>query len=131
MSNWDLQVAARTLWQEARGEPLEGQQAVAHVIVNRRASGRWGSTLASVCLWHAQFSGWNSADPNFKAACALPDDDPILQKMVTIVTAAESDPDSTHGAQFYYAASIPEPSWVVNATFCGKFGSQIFYKDVL
>ena len=31
-----IDVLARTIWGEARGEPLRGQEAVAHVVLNRR-----------------------------------------------------------------------------------------------
>lgn len=133
---WQLQTAARTLFMEARGEPLEGQEAVAHVLWNRVRDGRWGSNLATVCLWHAQFSGWWSprgnppaADPNFAAACALADDDPLLTNLVQIVQEAETTPDPTGGAKFYYALSIPEPAWAQSMVFCGQFGNQKFYRE--
>lgn len=146
--DWNLGTAARTLYQEARGEPLEGQKAVAHVIVNRLRDGRWGETLASVCLWHAGFSGWFSPrkvagkafrDPNFAAACRLHDDDPLLVNLAQLLSAAllgEADP--TGGATHYYAKSTPEPDWVKGdpdhgvppATVCGQFGHQLFFKSV-
>lgn len=129
---FDEQVATRTLAQEARGEPLEGQQAVAHVLKNRLVSGRWGKSLASVCLWRAQFSGWYMPhDPNFAYACSLRDDDAMLVHMLDVlngVLARTSDP--TGAAMWYYAKSIAPPAWVKGATFCGQFGNQLFYRDV-
>jgi len=140
-SNFDLDVAGRTLCQEARGEPLSGQQAVAHVIKNRLASGRWGRSLSSVCLWRGQFSGWYvPTDPNFAYACGLQDADPTLAKMRVLmreVLAAKSDP--TKGATHYVNLSIvATPIWVtgdkkrgiVPATPCGKIGAHSFFKDV-
>ena len=35
MTRDDLWIFAKTIWAEARGEPLEGQIAVANVILNR------------------------------------------------------------------------------------------------
>jgi N-acetylmuramoyl-L-alanine amidase len=126
-----LQTAARTLWQEARGEPAEGRRAVAHVIWNRLRSGRWGASLASVCLWHGQFSGWLPADPNFAAACALDDDDPALEAHLAVIAAAEHEDDPTDGATHYFATSlVVAPAWVHGAIFCGAFGRQRFYKNV-
>lgn len=129
-STFDMEVAARTLAQEARGEPPEGQQAVAWVIKNRMLSGRWGHSLSSVCLWRAQFSGWYvPSDPNFAYACGLPDSDAMLAHMKGLmqsVMVAGTDP--THGAMFYYAVSIPPPSWVDEHQFCGQFGHQRFYR---
>jgi N-acetylmuramoyl-L-alanine amidase len=127
---WQLLTAARTLWQEARGEPDIGRKAVAHVLWNRLRSARWGTTLASVCLWRAQFSGWLPSDPNFDAACALDDDDPLLQQMLEIVVAAEKEPDITNGATHYFANSLKtSPVWALSATYCGTFGHQRFYKN--
>lgn len=146
--DWNLSTAARTLWQEARGEPLPGQQAVAHVLFNRLKDGRWGNNLASVCLWHAGFSGWFSPrvvhgvavrDPNFAAACALSDQDPVLLALAALIEAVMAGAiDPTGGATHYYAVGTPEPAWVKGdpangtppATFCGRFGNQLFYKSV-
>jgi N-acetylmuramoyl-L-alanine amidase len=130
--SWALHTAARTLWQEARGEPLIDQQAVAHVIWNRVRSGRWGHTLASVCLWHDQFSGWRSIDPNFQAACGLADDDAALKDLMAIIAEAQYATDPTGGATHYYAPHgvVQTPTWVHGATPCGQFGSQLFFKDV-
>jgi spore germination cell wall hydrolase CwlJ-like protein len=140
--DWAMGVAARTLLQEARNQPSEGQIAVAWVIKNRLASGRWGNSLATVCLWHAQFSGWYSPrgnppvlDPNFAFACGLRDDDPMLGVASGIIQAAiDGAEDPTDGARFYYApAGMPEgkaPPWAGTMRYCGKFGSQLFYSDV-
>lgn len=129
--SFNSDVAVRTLWQECRGEPLVGQQAVAHVLWNRLRDGRWGNSLASVCLWRAQFSGWYMPhDPNFKGACELSDTDPKLGHLQQVLEEAHLQPDFTEGATHYYATYISEPAWVKGATFCGEFGRQRFYKDV-
>ncbi len=136
---WQTEVAARTLAMEARGEPLEGQQAVAWTMRNRLETGRWGRNLASVCLWHAQFSGWwcprgkpSYLDPNFAYACGLMEDDPLLVKMrnvVNSVLAAPAESDPTGGATHYYATSIPEPSWVAEMTFTVQIWRHKFYVE--
>ena len=128
---WALDTAARTLWQEARGEPHEGQAAVAHVLWNRVRDGRWGPNLATVCLWKAQFSGWYvPSDPNFKAACLLADTDNLLLQLRAVLEAAEHDPDPTGGALFYYANSMKSPpNWSKTMTFKGMFGNQRYWTD--
>lgn len=137
MTDWNLGTAARTLWQEARGEPVEGQRAVAHVLLNRRNSGRWGSTLAEVCLSRSQFSAWGPANPksaqmveNFQLSCRLADGCEQLNDLANLIVAAESKPDPTDGATHYFANSIAAPAWTVGATPCGQFGHQLFFKDV-
>lgn len=47
---------AGAIYFEARGEPLAGQLAVAHVIVNRSKSGRFPSDICSVIKQRGQFS---------------------------------------------------------------------------
>lgn len=132
--SWAFDVAARTLAQEVRGEPLDGQTAVAWVIKNRLHDGRWGHSLASVCLWRGQFSGWYvTSDPNFSYACSLADNDPTLSHMQSLLqTVMDGAVDPTKGATHYYnpASVLQEPAWVQGATFCGQFGHQVFYKGV-
>lgn len=141
--DFQISSAARTMWQEVRNEPIEGQRAVAHVIVNRRKSGRWGLTYDEVCRseYHGvhQFSGWNRNDPNRVPASRLSDSDPALVNFAQLLVAAETELDPTGGATHYYAPlACVEPAWVVGdvpngtppATPCGKFGHQLFFKGV-
>lgn len=131
---WDRQTAARTLAQEARGEPVGGQQAVAWVFRNRIADGRWGKNLASVCLWRGQFSGWYvPRDSNFAYACGLDDADKTLVAMLQVVEevmAQDASEDPTMGATHYYATSIPAPAWVPGATLTATIGHHKFYRGV-
>lgn len=142
--SWDMGCAARTWWQECRNEPEDGQRAVAHAIVNRKKTGRWGSTLAEVCFseWHGihQFSGWNRTDKNRIPALQLADDDPLLLKGAAMIQAAlDGEADPTGGATHYYNPDVvDEPVWVRGdpsvgtppAIPCGKFGHQLFFKGV-
>ena len=50
-------VLAATLYDEARGESLQGKEAVASVIWNRHKERK--KTLKQICLQPYQFSGWN------------------------------------------------------------------------
>lgn len=129
---WGFETAVRTLWQEARGEPPVGREAVAHVIVNRLKSGRWGHTYGQVCLAPFQFSGWNSHDPNRMLAAALPDEDLLLTELRAILAGAEQGTDFTLGALYYFAplGVSKTPSWVSGAIFCGAWGHQRFYKGI-
>ena len=126
---WSREVAARTLWQEARGEPREGQEAVAHVLWNRVRDGRWGKTLAEVCLYPLQFSGWNAHDPNRMAAARLADDDLILNDLRNVLTLAETAADHTDGALFYYNPKLAAPAWAPGKVCIGMFGNQVFLRE--
>lgn len=139
-STFDIETGARTLAMEARGEPEDGQVAVAWTIKNRVASGRWGHSMSSTCLWNRhikdggqvfQFSGWREEDPNFAYACALLDDDPVLIRMRNVLSEVMDAPnDPTGGALFYYAASMtPPPPWAATMRHLGDFGHQRFFTD--
>lgn len=51
----EQQLLAKLIWLEARGEPQEGQQAVAEVVLNRLVSGKYGSTISQVIHAEGQF----------------------------------------------------------------------------
>jgi N-acetylmuramoyl-L-alanine amidase len=132
---FDEQIAARTMWGEARGEPDDGQRAVAHVLVNRMRDGRWGANLASVCLSPSQFSCWGAFDPNRKKMAALADDDPALAHFAELIRNATigTDMDPTQGATHYCAVSIPPPAWATGAVASGSFvqiGNHRFFREV-
>ena len=125
-----LQIAAMTVCQEASGEPLEGQKAVAHVLVNRLKQGRYGANLATVCLYPAQFSGWNTKDPNRLRVAAMPDAE--LAPFEAIVQAAldGTDPDETMGATLYYNPALATPNWnFAELTQTAQIGKHVFFKE--
>lgn len=133
MSDFDIQVAARTIYGEARNQGSAGMEAVAWVIANRFKANRWYSakTLAGTCLKKAQFSCWNRDDPNFSLIANLSDDDSILNKCILCignVLSAESSNDPTHGATFYHTEDITAP-WDTQMTKTVQIGAHIFYKD--
>jgi N-acetylmuramoyl-L-alanine amidase len=130
--DFGTEIAKRTIWMEARGEGVQGMRAVAHVICNRLKDGRWGKTLASVCLWPYQFSSWDTTDPNRKEMALLADDDPSLSAIGALLEAAvDGEPDPTKGAMWYYATTMPAPGWAQNATMTAQVGRQVFYTGVV
>lgn len=52
-----VDLLARMIYSEARGEEWVGKQGVAHVAKNRKADGYWGDTYESVLLYENQFAG--------------------------------------------------------------------------
>lgn len=51
----DVELIARVLWTEARGECLLGQTLVAQTILDRLENGFWGDSVYSVINWPNQF----------------------------------------------------------------------------
>ncbi len=128
---FDIQIAAATLYMEASGEPLEGQQGVCSVLINRMRDGRWGPTLAAVCLAPQQFSSWNTKDPNRKRLALASDDDPLLLKFQEMVQAALSEgaPDPTLGSLWYFNPTLAKPLWASSYVLTAQLGNQNFYKQ--
>lgn len=130
---YSVQLASATIVMEASGEGEEGMEAVAFVLVNRVKDGRWGENLASVVLAPAQFSCWNTTDPNRRRIAEMKNDDPVLLKAIELVALAMdgSKPDPTQGATHYYSTTMAKPPvWAMTATFVVQIGKQRFYKDV-
>lgn len=131
MNALQLGAAGRTIWGEARGEGPAGMAAVAHVLLNRVADGRWGPTLFDVCLAPWQFSCWNRGDPNRKLMLLLEDSDALLSQCLNAMAEAPSQPDPTGGATHYYADTmVSVPNWTVGATQTAHIGHHIFFKNV-
>jgi spore germination cell wall hydrolase CwlJ-like protein len=60
----------------------------------------------------------------------LSDDNPTLQRLAGILTAAENGADPTGGALFYYSDSmIVPPKWAQGMKLLRKIGHHNFYTD--
>ena len=89
MTRDDLWIFAKTIWAEARGEPLEGQIAVSNVILNRaRQGGWWGDDVVKVCRKPKQFSCWNKGDPNRAKMDGLELQDRAFTRAVSVAAGA-------------------------------------------
>lgn len=133
LADFHQEMAARTIWMEARSEGHEGMLGVAHVIVNRSKAKKWfsGQTLTDCVLYPYQFSCWNTADPNRKAmAIAKNNDMDMIEARICLLGALDgSYLDNTLGATHYCTVGV-HPSWVDGATFTVRIGAHNFYKDV-
>lgn len=110
LNYYSIQVGARTIRGEARGEILEAQRAVAYVLVNRLRDGRWGKTLAEVARHPMQFSCWNSGDPNRAYCEGLEDcESGLLQAVGLLGEALAGLPDPSHGAKWYKNVGLAWP----------------------
>lgn len=129
-----IDVVARTLWGEARGEGDDGMVAVANVIMNRVKSpiSWWGATPGTVALKKWQFSVWNDNDPNRVLIENVTDDDPQFARALQIAKmAVEGDlPDLTGGATHYHTPAV-NPPWASspNVKFIKTIGNHRFYRE--
>jgi hypothetical protein len=132
MNGDDLDTLVRTVYGEARGEPSEGQRAVAAVALNRaRATGQ---PLSSVVTAPGQFESWDTAATR-GAMTSLSPNDPQYKKIAAAVAPLldGSAPDPTSGADHFYAPKAqaalgrPKPAWD-NGT--GQpIGGHLFFKS--
>ncbi|TWC50130.1 cell wall hydrolase [Pseudomonas sp. SJZ080] len=134
----DIDVLARTLWGEARGEGPAGQVAVAWTIRNRVNDGNprswWGEGYAGVCQAPWQFSCWNKNDPNYpylSGAKQIPPSQYALVMRNAKLVVDGATPDPTGGATHYYAKSMKTaPKWTVGAKQTVTIGNHVFFRDV-
>ena len=126
-----LDILARTVWGEARGEPQAGQIAVAYVAKNRaRRPCWWGHDIISVCQARDQFSCWRPTDPNRPKLLGVTTSDPVfvtIQKLARKVMAGDV-PDPTGGATSYHTLDC-HPGWAKDDHVTARIGNHVFYKD--
>lgn len=63
----ERELLARMVWVESRGEPFEGQQAVAEVVLNRLVAGNFQNSVESIIMAQGQFNSskfLDDAEPN-------------------------------------------------------------------
>jgi spore germination cell wall hydrolase CwlJ-like protein len=131
----EIDVLARTLWGEARGEGTPGMEAVACAVLNRVQVARekttfwWGNNIIQVCQKPYQFSCWNRSDPNFRTLQQVDEKDLYFATALRIArrAAAGTLKDSTNGATHYHAAGI-EPYWARGEKPVAEIGRHVFYR---
>ena len=126
-------IAARTIYGEARGEGYDGQRAVAWVIRNRVENPKWwGDDLESVCLKKYQFSCWLESDPNREKLQSVSYEDPDLRRcLMALLEVLDSGNDVTQGATHYLVSTLePKPEWYSDDKVICRIGHHAFLKDV-
>ena len=115
---------ATAVYFEARGESAEGQLAVARVVMNRAASGKYPPTWCSTIKQPAQFSFVRGGRfPAVDAGCAA------WRKAQAITRLAMSNAvPSLSSDVLWYHANYVAPSWGRRLTRAEKIGAHIFYR---
>ncbi|MBV8685527.1 MAG: cell wall hydrolase [Alphaproteobacteria bacterium] len=114
---------ANAVYFESRGEPVEGQLAVAQVVLNRAASGRYPTSLCAVITQKAQFSfirhgRFPAADKGSEA----------WRKAVAVAKIArEKLAPSVPDDVLWYHATYVAPSWGKRLNRTTQIGLHIFY----
>ena len=114
---------ANAVYFEARGEPIEGQLAVAEVVLNRTESGRYPTTICDVVTQPAQFSFVrNGIIPSADRNCDA------WRRAVAIARIAENGATRLLPRDvLWYHADYVSPSWGHRLARNTKIGLHIFY----
>jgi N-acetylmuramoyl-L-alanine amidase len=123
-SNQEQDCLASAVYFESRGEPIEGQLAVANVVLNRAASGRYPPDLCGTITQHAQFS--------FVRHGHIPMADRASEAWRKAVAIAHIAEDKLALAEvpadvLWYHATYVAPSWGKRLTRETQIGLHIFY----
>lgn len=118
----ELECLAAATYFEAKSESLDGQLAVANVILNRAESGRFAPTICGVVYQRGQFS--------FVRSGSMP---PIARnsenwrEAVAIAYIAQNDlwKAPAEDALFFHAKRV-SPGWKM--TRVGAIGNHVFYR---
>lgn len=116
----DVQLIARAINGEARGEPYEGQVAVGAVILNRVKSSKFPNTIAGVIYQSGAFTAVSDGQINV----------PIASNS-TVVKAAQdalNGWDPTGGAIYYFNPNTATNKWIWSRPQIRTIGNHIFCK---
>jgi hypothetical protein len=115
---------ATAVYFEARGESVEGQLAVARVVMNRAVSGRYPPDWCGVVKQHAQFSFvQHGAFPSIDTGSAAW----ARAQGVARLAVANVVPSVGNDVLWYHADYVA-PSWGHRLNIVEKIGAHIFYR---
>lgn len=120
----ELMCLAQAVYFEARGESLDGQLAVARVIINRAESGQFPEDYCSVVTQRAQFSfvrGGRIPEPNRGSAA--------WARAKAIARIAHRDLwESPAGDALYFHARHVSPRWAGRMATRATIENHVFYR---
>ena len=117
----ELHCLAVGVYYESKGEPLAGQLAVAEVILNRAASGRFARSVCGVLKQRGQFSFVRAG------VMPTPPNNAQWRKAMAVAQVARKDLwDSPVDDALYFHARYVSPGW--KRARVGTVGNHIFYR---
>jgi len=128
----NLTCLARNVHFEARGEPAAGQFAVAHVTMNRKASGRFSDSVCGVVYQ----KNWDPLRKRYVGAFSWTELDALPIPTVTEWQQAWKVAEAVYyrrevraveGALFYHATHI-KPDWAKDKQPVARISKHVFYR---
>lgn len=116
----DIQLMARAINGEARGEPYEGQVAVGAIILNRVKSSQFPNTIAGVIYQPGAFTAVSDGQIN----------SPIAENATVYKAAqdAKNGWDPTGGCIYYFNPQTATNKWIWSREFVKEIGKHRFCK---
>ncbi|MBP1082081.1 cell wall hydrolase [Bacillus capparidis] len=114
----DIEMMAKVVQGEARGEPYEGKVAVAAVIINRVSESGFPNNTHDVIFQPNAFTAVNDGQYNL-----TPDSDSYH----AVIDALKGS-DPTFGSVYYYNPTIATNDWIFTRETEIKIGNHIFAK---
>ena len=124
--NEEANCMAVAVYHEARGESLQGQLAVARVIMNRAASGQYPTTWCGVVKQPWQFSFVNPRT-GFMPGVDEGSDSWRKALGITRLAMANAVPILSNDVLWYHANYVA-PGWGRRLTKVSQIGAHIFYR---
>lgn len=115
-SSSDLNLLARCVYAEARGEPYQGQVAVAAVVLNRVKSASFPNTIAGVIYQPWAFTSVNDGQINYTPN----------QTAYKAAQDALNGWDPSYGSLYYYNASTATSKWIYSRKTVVTIGKHVF-----
>lgn len=123
VSDEEHECLAGAVYFESKGEPLEGQLAVAEVILNRVESPKFPDTICGVVKQRSQFSFVRGG-----RIPSAPTSSSAWRKAVAIAQIARNDlADSAVSTAMFFHADYVRPGWR-GLTRVASVGNHIFYR---
>ncbi len=120
----DMMCLAQAVYFEARGEPLDGQLAVARVVINRAESNTFPDDYCSVVTQRAQFSfvrGGRIPAPNRSSAAWT------RAKAIARIAHRDLWESPAHDALYFHATHV-RPRWAGRMTTRATIENHVFYR---
>jgi spore germination cell wall hydrolase CwlJ-like protein len=125
MIGTDILWLALCIFYEARGEPLEGQLGVAHVVLNRSINRQL--TIEEVIKQSHQFSWYNE---NFKVRTVFKELKSYFDCVYVVYKCAEERQEGKtfEDANYFFNPKYANPSWAKEFTLVKTVGNHSFYR---